>query len=417
MLNTNLVRERLGEPVIDGLQGTVGLLETHGEIITGRFYEQLFRHHPELKNIFNMSNQRDGRQRQALATAVYNFATHLDDIENLREQVARIGHKHVSLNVQPEHYPVVGYYLLEAIDAVVTDQVGAAAAAEITGFWKAGYDVYASMMIDFEQGLYRRASESPGGWTGLREFCVTRRVKESDTVASFYLSPVDSQPLPEFRPGQYVSLFVKPEGAEYRQVRQYSLSSSSADRSYFRITVKREAGERQGVVSNFLHDCVGEGSAVELTPPMGDFVLQEDECSPVVFLSAGVGATPVVSMLDTLVDRDQCDRGIHFIHAAEHGGQHVFKKHIEDQVSRQAGRLKHTVFYRQPRGADRLGRDFHYPGTVDLERIRDQIEQPDASYYLCGPMGFMQRMHSTLAEWGVPAERLHYEMFGPNKVL
>jgi nitric oxide dioxygenase len=252
------------------IKATVPALRAHGETITRRFYDVMLGDHPELLNYFNPANQRgEGGQARSLAASVLAYAAHIDELGKLGGMVERIATKHVSLEIRPEHYPIVGTYLLGAIK----DVLGDAATPEILNAWGAAYGQLAEVMIGREQTLYTETASQPGGWRGFKPFRIARKVQESEATTSFHLVPVDGAPLPAFKPGQYVSVKIHPPGRPYDQIRQYSLSDMPNGRHY-RISVKREAvpGSPDGVISNLLHDAMQEGDILLVHAPVGDFV-------------------------------------------------------------------------------------------------------------------------------------------------
>jgi nitric oxide dioxygenase len=181
----------------DIVRATIPVLKEHGEAITSEFYQQLFIGHPKLLDIFNLANQRKGDQSASLATSILMYAAHIDRIDKLGDMVDYIAHKHGSLEVQPEHYPIVGDYLLRAIRTVL----GEAATDEITDAWGAAYGNLAELFIKGEQQLYQQTSTQAGGWKGYKNFIVTARTKEGDNVMSLYLVPEDCKHLPPFSEG------------------------------------------------------------------------------------------------------------------------------------------------------------------------------------------------------------------------
>ncbi|WP_062262892.1 NO-inducible flavohemoprotein [Endozoicomonas arenosclerae] len=396
----------LSEKTVSIVKATAPVLAEHGEAITRFFYQRMFNNHPELLNIFNATNQKTGRQQAALAAAVYGYAAHIDDLGALSEAVQRIAHKHASFNVKPEHYPIVGENLLAAVAHVLGD----AATDEILEAWGEAYGFLANIFIEVEEGIYKESESHNGGWRGTREFKVARKVKESDLITSFYFEPVDGQAVADFKPGQYIGIYITPENSENRCIRQYSLSDAPNGKSY-RISVKREgAGDTLGVISNYLHDHVQEGDVVELSPPAGDFFLDTRNENPVVLLSGGVGVTPVLSMLNTLTSLNTSEP-IRFVHSAVNGSVHAFSDHV-NALAEQRDNVEKVVFYDQPAEGDQ---NYDHVGRTDLNLIRDQIEISGAHYYFCGPLGYMSMVNETLQGWGVPSENIHYEVFGPHK--
>ena len=389
------------------VKSTAPVLAEHGLAIIERFYQRLFEAHPELKNLFNMRHQERGEQQRALAGAVLAYATHIDDLPALGPALARITHKHASLNVQPAQYAVVGEHLLAAIKEVLGD----AATEGIVGAWAEAYQQLADIMIGIEAGLYDEAAARPGGWRGWRNFVVRYKRDESDVITSFFLEPEDGGPLADFKPGQYISIAVDLPRLGLQQVRQYSLSDAPNGKS-LRISVKREGHEGEptaGYVSNLLHDHVSRGDVVRITPPFGHFHVDMQATTPVVLVSGGVGLTPLVSMLKTLLKHT--DREVVFVHGARNGSAHAMKGRIEALADTHR-RLTSIVFYDAPLDSDVQGYDHDHVGLVDLRRVSEAVLKPDADYYLCGPIPFMRMQIETLRALGVAEDRLHYEVFG-----
>ncbi|RAK18851.1 nitric oxide dioxygenase [Anoxybacillus vitaminiphilus] len=397
----------LSEKTMEMIKSTVPVLEQYGEQITKHFYQTMFSNHPELLNIFNQTHQKQGKQPRALAASIYAAAQHIDHLEAIMPVVKRIAHKHRSLGIKPEHYPIVGKYLLIAIK----DVLGDAATDEIIEAWKEAYGVLADVFIQAEAQLYKEAEEAQGGWKDFRKFIVKKKVKESDVITSFYLMPEDGGAIAEFLPGQYVSVKLNIPGEEYTHIRQYSLSDSPG-KDYYRISVKREAAtadKAAGIVSNYLHDHVQEGDIVELSAPAGDFVLDTSD-APIVFMSGGVGITPLLSMLNTVLER-QPKRNVTFIHAAINGKVHAFHDHIS-QLAKENENISYYICYQSPSEEDREKYGFAKEGYIDLDFIQSVVKNKDSQFYFCGPVPFMKIIYYALKEWGVREEQIHYEFFG-----
>jgi len=174
---------------IEVIKSTVPVLEEYGEKITTRFYQQMFEAHPELLNIFNHANQKQGKQQRALASTVYAAAQYIDNLEAIIPVVTQIAHKHRSLGIKPEHYPIVGTHLLGAIK----DVLGDAATDEIIDAWGQAYGVISDAFISIEAEMYDQAQSQQGGWDGFKNFIVDRKVKESELITSFYLKARDGK--------------------------------------------------------------------------------------------------------------------------------------------------------------------------------------------------------------------------------
>lgn len=397
----------LNEKTIQVIKSTVPVLEVHGVAITKRFYERMFAQHPELLNIFNHANQKQGRQQTALANAVYAAAKYIDNLAAILPVVKQIAHKHRSLGIKPEHYPIVGENLLAAIKEVLGD----AATEEILGAWAEAYGVIADAFIGVEAEMYEESREQVGGWADFRAFVVEKKVRESDVITSFYLVPQDRQALASFEPGQYVSVKLDIPGERYTHIRQYSLSDAPG-KPYYRISVKREDANQEkpaGKVSVYLHEQVKEGDVLQLSAPAGDFTLDRGE-RPVVLISGGVGLTPMVSMLQSLAKKSA--RQVTFIHAAQNGGVHALREEVENLASEHSN-LSAYWCYSEPTEQDRQSGAFHKEGFIDREWLESIVPVKGSSYYFCGPVPFMSAIKRALTEWGVPEEDLHYEFFGP----
>lgn len=397
----------LSEKTIGVIKSTVPVLEVHGTAITKRFYERLFTQHPELLNIFNHANQKQGRQQTALANAVYAAAQHIDNLAEILPVVKQIGHKHRSLGILPEHYPIVGENLLAAIK----DVLGDAATEEILQAWAEAYGVIADAFISVEAEMYERSREQQGGWSDFREFIVEKKERESDVITSFYLVPKDGRAIAAFKPGQYISVKMEIPGERFTHIRQYSLSDAPG-KPYYRISVKREDAQGDkpaGKVSVYLSESVKEGDVLLLSAPAGDFTLEEGQ-RPVVLISGGVGLTPTVSMLHELAKQEK--RQVTFIHAAQNGKRHALRQEVE-RICSEHPHVSAYWCYSQPTEQDREAGAFDKEGYIDLEWLKSVVPVKEASYYFCGPVPFMQAVKQALTEWGIPSGDVHFEFFGP----
>ncbi|CAG9611698.1 Flavohemoprotein [Bacillus rhizoplanae] len=396
----------LSPKTIEIVKSTVPLLQEKGVEITTRFYQIMFSEHPELLNIFNHTNQKQGRQQQALANAVYAAANYIDNLAVIIPVVKQIGHKHRSLGIKAEHYPIVGKCLLQAIKEV------AHAPQEVLDAWGEAYGVIADAFISIEAEMYEEAAVKTGGWKDFRNFIVVKKEKESDVITSFYLKPEDGGALSSFLPGQYVSVQLNIEGETYTHNRQYSLSDAPG-KDYYRISVKREKNAEglDGMVSNYLHDHVNEGDILPLSAPAGDFVLNMDSQLPVVLISGGVGITPMMSMLNTLIELSP-NRNVYFIHGALNSDVHAMKDYVTN-VAKEHEQVEVYTCYSNPTEQDMKVKNYDKEGFIDLAWLQTIIPSSEADFYFCGPIPFMKHIHASLTEWGVTPENIHFEFFGP----
>jgi nitric oxide dioxygenase len=335
-------------------------------------------------------------------------------LEVLGGAVELIAQKHASLMIKPEHYPIVGENLLASIREVLGD----GATDEIINAWAEAYGFLADILIGREKQIYTENATKPGGWEGFKPFRVIRKEKESRNITSFYLVPADGAPVPTFKPGQYITVrCATPSGST--TMRNYSLSDKPGQ-EWLRISVKRElppeADTPAGYVSNKLHDAVEVGDLVDLAPPCGEFFLDvsEQHARPLVLLAAGVGITPISSMLLAAVEAF-VERDIILIHAALNEEVQAFRATF-DALAQQYPNLK--VFYRYsdaPAAGERSGNAS--TGLVTAEYIESLLPGRDADYYFCGPQPFMVSLYHGLMQWGIPASQVHFEFFGPRQAL
>lgn len=396
---------------IEIVKATAPVLKEHGTTITTVFYQNMLGNNPELKNIFSITSQANGRQPRALANAVLGYATYIDNLPVLTHAVERIAHKHASLFVTPEQYNIVGKYLLEAIGQVL----GPAATPEIVDAWTNAYAVLAEVFIKREGQLYA----DNGAWQGWRKFKIAKKVTEAENIISLYLAPVDGAKLPDFLPGQYISLQVTPPGLDFFQSRQYSMSTAPRkDGDYYRVSVKREEGTAAnlppGMVSNMLHDAIKEGDVVELSHPQGEFFFNPAEKAgvPLVLVSAGVGATPMMSILEAHVGK----RPISWIQAAFNEGRLPFGDEVKAVAEAHPESVKASVFVEHDAHVGQYkGFATEYEGRIALENMDKEkdlfIGNPEAEYALCGPEEWMVAMKTGLVGMGVSGDRVKMELF------
>ena len=386
---------------------TVPVLKEQGVALTTLFYSRMFEHNPELKNLFNMGNQKLGKQQNALALAVLAYAENIANPAVLLPVVDRIGHKHTSLNVRPEQYLIVGKHLIASIGELLGD----AATPEIIDAWTAAYNQLASLMSGHEATLYKDQTLKENSWTGWRLFNVGKRVMESTEICSFYLYPADGGKVTPHQPGQFVSLRLFLPELKLNQIRQYSLSSEPND-EYYRISVKRETGpeiDANGMISNRLHDNALAGSHVELTSPCGSFVIPEGLNSPVVFISGGVGLTPFVSMINHLATK-KTKWPITWLHGCRDQSVHAFKDHLDELVNKHDNIQQH-IFYNTRSEQD--VKSGIYNGNLEINSIKYLEHTKENLYFVCGPSKFIIKQVQDLKELGVDSDKIFFEEFGP----
>ena len=390
---------------IEIVKATVPVLEEHGTAITTVFYQNMFNEHPELLDIFNETNQKLGRQQTALAMTVLAAAKHLENLATLLPQVTQISHKHRALQILPEHYPIVGKHLLGAIKQVL----GEAANDDIIDAWTEAYDEIADVFIQLEKGMYEQEM-----WQGFVPFTVTEKVAVATDIAAFTVVPADTDAENTqnidlskltLTAGQYITVKTDPKDSDHLALRHYSLCSTNTDKG-IQFAVRRDnRNEHHGLVSNHLHDDLEVGDTVLLSAPAGDFALNQDLVKqneiPIVFISAGVGVTPILSMLEAQVTANP-QRPIVWVYACQNEQHHAFDSQV-NQLLESATTLEKHVFYFES-------------GQILDEAWLANLPMP-ADIYVCGSMPFMESIIDGLMRLDHGLDSVHYEPFGPKMSL
>jgi ferredoxin-NADP reductase/MOSC domain-containing protein YiiM len=250
------------------------------------------------------------------------------------------------------------------------------------------------------------ANEAPApAWPGFKQMRIKAILRESDSVTSFLFVPIDGQPLPVFQPGQFVVLRLHVDPSKPPVFRSYSLSDLP-DVGHFRISVKKESN---GIGSLFLCTRVREGDVLDVSAPRGSFTLRAGD-GPVVLLSAGIGATPVLSMLHALT-AEGSKRHVWWVYAARNRASHPFAEESRLLVN-QLTRKGSCIVYSRPVATDQLGTDFDVAGHIDTALLKKLGVSPNSDFYLCGPSSFLRNIQDGLRDWGVPTEQVYTEVFG-----
>lgn len=266
-----------------------------------------------------------------------------------------INHKHCALGVVPAQYDVVAEHIL----GTITDLLDPG--ESVLGAWAELYTALAKQCIDREEAIYQEVESKPGGWRGQRKFTIKEKVVKSDHITSFTLAPSDGKRVVDFSAGQYLTVWLHPSGWEHRQPRHYSLINSPNGENY-QIAVKKEPN---GLVSGYLHDKMAVGDELDISAPYGNFNVAgseklwlSDVNAPIVLLSAGVGLTPMLSMLHTLEDDFglyDTDRHVLWLHAAKNGREHAFRDYLVTQALAHPNDITRRVWYSEPNPDDVRG--------------------------------------------------------------
>lgn len=248
-------------------------------------------------------------------------------------------------------------------------------------------------------------------WKDWRNFVVVRKVKESEEITSFYLKPEDKGEIPNFQPGQFLTIKLEIPGQIRPVIRTYSLSDYPEPGDYYRLSIKREPmppglDVMPGIASNFMHDQVDEGSVIPAKPPSGKFILDVQKSIPAVLISNGVGITPMISMAKA-VTRLNPQRPLWFMHGARDGSFHAFREEVS-AIAEQNPNLTIHFAYSRPREED--SGHYHRTGYVDIDLIQSLVRE-EAEYFLCGSPPFLESIRAGLKDAGVPESRVFFEMF------
>lgn len=402
----------LSQKTVEIVKSTAPILQEHGETLTRHFYKRMFAHNPEVAPFFNPAHQTAGKQQRALAGAITAYAANIDNLEVLSSAVELIAQKHASLMIKPEHYPIVGENLLASIREVL----GAGATDEIINAWGEAYGFLANILIDREKQIYDDNAKKVGGWEGFKPFRIIRKVQESSNITSFYLVPEDGAPIPSFMAGQYITVRAATANGS-TTMRNYSLSDKPGQ-DWLRISVKREVSPQSntpaGYVSNSLHDHYEVGDTIDIAPPCGEFFLDpsENHTRPLVLLAAGVGITPINSILLTALEAFP-ETEIILVHAALNENVQAFRTTLDD-LAKQHKNLR--VYHRYSASTQAKAANASI-GFVTAQYLDSLLPSRDADYYFCGPQPFMVSLYQDLVRWGVPAAQVHFEFFGPRQEL
>lgn len=263
-------------------------------------------------------------------------------------------------------------------------------------------------------------------WEGFKEFIIQRREMENEnnSICSFYLVPTDDKPLATFKPGQFLTLKLQiedPTSHEFKPVvRCYSLSDAYRS-DYYRISIKRMSAPASnpdvppGVSSSFFHDHYQEGSRLLVKAPSGHFHLMEDEPLPIVLIGGGIGITPMLSILNSVLERG-LKREIWLYYGVRNSDEHIMKEHLQSLSSKYDNFHLH-ICYTVPNESDVEGIDYQHNGRVEIPLLRTTLKMMHYQFYVCGPKQMMESLVPGLKDWGIDSDDIYYESFGPASLI
>jgi ferredoxin-NADP reductase len=262
-------------------------------------------------------------------------------------------------------------------------------------------------------------------WKGFRRFQIIFKVKEAQDIVSFYLAPVDGKPLPPFFPGQHLTFRLNIPGQPKPVIRCYSLSDSPNHSDYYRITIKRQSPPKDakdappGLSSSFFHDSLIERDYVDVGAPSGHYYLDMSKDTPLVLIGGGVGITPLLSMLNTITEKNAqgelSNREIWFFLGCHNRQDHVMKEHLK-RIAKTHKNVSLHVCYSEPIESDIAGNGYHHKGRVTVELLKKVLPSNNFEFYFCGPPKMMGDLHEGLGEWGVPEDNLHFDAFNSSTI-
>jgi len=375
----------LTQEEIQTIKETVPLLKEKGETITSLFYKRLFEQHPEMKNIFNQTNQKKGLQSSALAMAVLSSAENIKDLSPIVPVVMPVVYKHCALQVIPEQYPIIGENLIWAIEEVT----GLSEDDPIIQTWMKAYDEIADTFISLEKDVYAQMA-----WDGFLPFEVTDINQETSDIKSFTVtsSKID---LSQFTPGQYITVDISSDKLPYNAKRHYSIVDGNQD--YLTFGVRKDVTDQhEGEVSTILHDEVKVGDMLNLTAPVGDFHADYTDNHNQLFIGSGVGVTPLVSMYKEAINKDVTST---FIQVAPDNENIAFESMLQEMTKPSSNATLHTHLRDQE-------------GHLESDKLKNYIDI-NTEIYICGGTTFLNSIINSLQALDVPTENIHYETFVP----
>ena len=349
----------------------------------------MFTAHPELLNIFNRTNQKNGTQPFAVANTIYLAIENIDHLDILSPQLLLIAHKHRASTVLPEHYPIVGKYLLVAID----EFLGGMGDTNILNAWSVAYNILARMLIDAEKQLYDELGDPAE--QGFIPFIIAKKETiASGPIVSFTFERQDGKGLRKYHAGQYITVCMKKGGLQH--LRHYSLIQPF-DGMHYCIAIKHE-NERQpkGIVSTELIEKYREGDRVLISLPAGTFGLASD-AQQHLFIAGGIGITVLASLILDLAQEGKADSAtlIHCVSSENHAAFATQMRSI----------LPHDQYH------------LLVQSKQHLFGIIERVITPDTHVYLCGSDALMDRIEEYLTQQGHPPSQIHIEAYQPSLSL
>ena len=247
---------------IELVKSTVPVLRENGVALTSYFYNRMLNNNPELKNTFNLDHQSTGRQPRALAAAVLAYAENIENPSVLAKAIEHISTKHVSLDIRPDQYSIVGENLLHSISEVLDVPMD----SDLIAAWKEAYLQLADILINAEKQKFENLAAKQGGWSGWRSFNISA-IETNENGKTFTIKETDGKDVVNAEAGQYISVKVKVPNHELQQPQQFKFADAQANNE-FKFTVKAEENGTEFSVVNILLENYKVGDKVQVTAPL-----------------------------------------------------------------------------------------------------------------------------------------------------
>lgn len=368
------------------IQDHMSIMNDHGKEITTKFYSTMFQEHPEMRNFFNETNQKTGKQPMALAQTVYQFAKHLDNLDAMKPQMSRISSKHRAITVKPEHYPIVGKYLLQAIK----EHLGSKATPEVMAAWQGLYDLIATTFMKREKELY----DQIGGSDADKGF-IPFVVKKKEEIASgptflIELARQDNGKLFSHNPGQYITVRIERNGVlHHGHYPLIELSNGST------VSIAFKQGndlDQNSIVSDELIKNRAVGSTVLVSAPAGSFALDND-AKHHLFISGGIGIASFMGMIHELNKQGKAS-SITLIQCVRTPGHAAFGDALKKIIS--PG--QHVVLTQEE--------------PISKSHIEGKL-RPETHLYISGSEVFLTMAENALAGFSHPKSQIHMKSIEP----
>jgi nitric oxide dioxygenase len=368
------------------LQSTVGTAREHSKQITDKFYSTLFKDHPEFRNFFNQTNQKTGKQPAALAETIFHFIEHLDNLEVMKPQMTRLSNKHRAVTVKPEHFPIVGKYLLPAIK----ENLGSKNTPEVSAAWDALYSLMASIFIKQEKELYAQLGNDERD-KGFVPFTVTKKEEiASGPTFSLTLERADGGKIWNITNGQYITVQIERDGILHNG---HYIPTEPANGKSYTIACKQGLDTDQNTIIS--DECIRNravGSKVLVSAPSGSFGLSNDAKNH-LFISGGIGIASFVAMIEELNQHGK-SASVTVVQCVRTAGHAAFGEKLRNMLPKD-----HYVMLTQEEPISKS----HLDGKV----------KPDTHIYVSGSEKFLAMAEKALAGFNHPSSQIHYKSIEP----